>query len=167
MDDNGVYIADSHAICTYLCDKYGADDSMYPKDLVKRATVDSRLHFDSGHLFPRLRFLFGPVFYEKYAEMPEEKIDGIRSQWEIMEGFLENNLYLCGDEMTIADLCCIATVSSLTEIATIDAEKYPKLLEWIDRMSQLPYYEEQNAIGARDIQAAVVATCQQNASAAE
>lgn len=84
-----------------------------------------------------------------------------------MEGFLENNLYLCGDEMSVADLCCIATVSSLTEIATIDDEKYPKFLEWIDRMSQLPYYEEKNAVGASGIQAAVVETCQQNASGAQ
>lgn len=163
MDDNGIHIVDSHAICTYLCDKYGTHDSLYPKDLVKRATVNSRLYFDTGHLFARLRFLYGPVFYEKFGELPEDKIDAIRSQWEIMEGFLENSLYLSGDEMTVADLCCIATVSSLTDIATIDAEKYPKFMEWIERMSQLPYYEEKNAIGARGIQAAVVETCQQNA----
>lgn len=53
MDDNGFYIWDSHAISTYLIQKYGKDDSLYPKDLQKRAVIDQRLHFDSGTLFPR------------------------------------------------------------------------------------------------------------------
>lgn len=167
MDDNGIHIVDSHAICTYLCEKYGTDDGLYPKDLVKRAMVDARLHFDSGHLFARLRFLFGPVFYEKSGQLPEERINELRSQWEIMEGFLENHLYLCGDEMTVRDLCCIATVSSVSEIATIDAENYPKFMQWIERMSQLPYYEDKNGTGARAIQAAVIETCQQNANGAQ
>jgi hypothetical protein len=38
-----------------LISKYGKDDSLYPKDLQKRAVVDQRLHFDSSILFPRLR----------------------------------------------------------------------------------------------------------------
>lgn len=165
LDDNGVYVSDSHAICTYLSDKYGADDSLYPKDLVSRAHVDSRLHFDSGHLFPRLRALFQPVFYQKSHELPTKKIEEIRSQWKIMEGFLEYTLYLCGDKMTLADLCCIATVSSLTEIVPIDADKYPKFTEWIARMGELPYYEEKNGVNARAIQAALIQVRQQNENA--
>lgn len=55
LDDNGNIICDSHAIVTYLIGKYGKDDSLYPKDLYKRALVDQRLHFDSGVLFVRLR----------------------------------------------------------------------------------------------------------------
>lgn len=58
LNDNGVIIWDSHAICTYLVEKYGKDDQLYPKDLLQRAQVDQRLHFDGGFLFPRLRFCF-------------------------------------------------------------------------------------------------------------
>lgn len=54
LDDDGFYIWDSHAISTYLVGKYGKDDSLYPRDLHKRAIIDQRLHFDSGILFPRL-----------------------------------------------------------------------------------------------------------------
>lgn len=54
LDDDGYYLWDSHAITAYLVGKYGKDDSLYPKDLKKRGTVDQRLHFDSGVLFPRL-----------------------------------------------------------------------------------------------------------------
>lgn len=54
MDDDGFIIWDSHAIGAYLVEKYGNDESLYPKDLQKRAVVDQRMHFDSGVLFPRL-----------------------------------------------------------------------------------------------------------------
>lgn len=54
LKDGDFAIWDSHAISAYLVDKYGKDDSLYPKDLQKRAVVDQRLHFDSGVVFPRL-----------------------------------------------------------------------------------------------------------------
>lgn len=167
LDDNGVHIVDSHAICTYLCEKYGKDDTLYPKKLAKRTLVDSRLHFDSGHLFCRVRYLFEPVFYHKATEFPPEKIEYMRSQWAIMEGFLQNSKYLCGDELTIADLCCVASVTSINEFVTIDPKKYPKFTQWIERLSQLPYYEEKNGIGARAVQEAARQAREKNAKAAQ
>lgn len=47
-------IWDSHAINGYLVNKYGKDDSLYPREYKKRAIVDQRLHFDNGVLFTRL-----------------------------------------------------------------------------------------------------------------
>jgi len=52
LDDNGFVIWDSHAINIYLVAKYGKDDSLYPKDPEIQATINQRLHFDSGALFP-------------------------------------------------------------------------------------------------------------------
>lgn len=52
LDDDGYILWDSHAINAYLVEKYGKDDSFYPKDLKKRGIVDQRLHFDTGVLFP-------------------------------------------------------------------------------------------------------------------
>lgn len=53
MDTDGFVIWDSHAILTYLVSRYGKDDSLYPSDVKKRATIDQRLHFDSNVLNPR------------------------------------------------------------------------------------------------------------------
>ncbi|XP_055921903.1 glutathione S-transferase 1-like [Eupeodes corollae] len=151
LDDNGVIIYDSHAICSYLVGKYGKDDKLYPKDLAKRANVDARLHFDSGHLFARGRMLFEPILYYGSTDCSIDKISYIQKCWDIMENFLKDDAYLCGNELTIADLCCITTITSVDEVAPINETKYPKLLAWINRMSELPYYKNINEEGAEEV----------------
>lgn len=163
LDDNGILIADSHAICAYLVGKYGKNDNLYPKDLVKRAQVDARLHFDSGHLFARLRFLAEPILYYKSADMPEDRIKYIQTAWDILERFLEETPYVCGNEMTIADFCLVATAAALTDIVPLDSSKHSKIAQWIGRMSKLPYYEEINGAGAKEVQVLIRQTLKKNA----
>lgn len=148
LDDNGTIIIDSHVICAYLAEKFCDSDRLYPKDLVQRALVDSRMYFDAGHVFCRLRSLADFVFMGA-SGMDESKIEYMKRSWDQLNRFVENSAYVCGDEMTIADLTLIATVSSMTEIAPLDEERHAAALEWIDRMSQLPYYEEANGQGAK------------------
>lgn len=157
-------MADSHAICAYLSEKYGESDRLYPKDLEKRAVVDSRLHFDSGHLFARLRFLYEPIVFFKSSEWPEDRVQYILTAYDILERFLENSPYVCGDEMTIADICLVATASSLNENIPLESEKHLKIMEWIDRMSELSYYEELNGEPARIFQAGVRDVREKNAA---
>ncbi|XP_031621005.1 glutathione S-transferase 1-like [Contarinia nasturtii] len=159
---NDVVIADSHSICTYLSEKFGETDRLYPKDLVKRSLVDSRLHFDSGHLFARMRFLYEPILYNKSSEMPEDRIQYIQTAWDIMERFLENSLYVCGDKMTIVDLCLSAT-ESLTEICSMDQIAHRNVIMWLQRMSQLPYYEELNRDPSKKLQTCVIELQKKNA----
>ena len=53
VDDDFV-IWDSHAIAGYLVGQYAEDDTLYPKDDVrKRAVIDQRLHFENGVLYVR------------------------------------------------------------------------------------------------------------------
>lgn len=41
--------------------------------------------------------------------------------------------------------------------------KHSKIIEWMERMSELPYYDELNAIPAKDIQGGVRAMLKKNA----
>lgn len=150
LDDNGAIIIDSHAICAYLVEKFADSDRLYPKDLVQRALVESRMYFDAGHVFCRLRFMSDFIFMSGKG-MDDEKIEYMQRSWDQLNRFVENSPYVCGDEMTIADFCLIATVSSMTEIAPFDSERHAAALEWIDRMSQLPYYDEANGHGAKSM----------------
>lgn len=58
IDDEGFYLNESRAICSYLVNKYGKDDTLYPKDANARALVDQRLYFDMGVFYYR----FGQVY---------------------------------------------------------------------------------------------------------
>ncbi|KAL5287378.1 GstE2.2 family protein [Megaselia abdita] len=141
LEDNGEYIADSHAICTYLIQKYGKekDQLLYPADLYQRALVDQKLHFDTGVLFTKLRAVMKYILPTP-KKVPEELVTAVYEGFDFLETFLANSNYLVGNTMTVADICCIATVSSLV-FAPINPVKYPKLTDWIKRMKQLPYYE--------------------------
>lgn len=165
LDDNGVKLADSHAICAYLSEKYGETDRLYPKyPLEKRGLVDSRLHFDSGHIFARLRFLYEPILFYNSSDWPEDRVQNIQTAYDILERFLENTPYVCGDEMTIADISLVATTASLIENIPLEPEKHLKIIEWMDRMAELSYYEELNGAPARDFQAAIRELREKNAA---
>lgn len=75
-----------------------------------------------------------------------------------MEAFLNNGKYVCGNEITIADYCCIATISSIDKIAIIDSEKFPKLFAWTKRMEAIPFYGSENAEGAAAFQKSLLST---------
>lgn len=140
LEDDGEIIYDSHAIAEYLVEKYAPDDKLYPKDLIKRAHVNQRLHFDSGILFTRLRAVFEPILFRNELVFPEEKRVAILKAYDFLEAFLKNDKYLVGDSLTIADLCAIPSVTTLGFLVKIDEEKYPKLCAWIKRLESLPYY---------------------------
>ncbi|XP_065338052.1 LOW QUALITY PROTEIN: uncharacterized protein LOC135938363 [Cloeon dipterum] len=148
LEDDDFVIWDSHVICSYLVDKYAEDDSLYPKDPQKRAIVDQRLHFDTGVLFPRFMNISYPLLFLKCKEIPEEKQKAVTDAFAIMENFLEGNDYLAGDSYTIADICCIATVSTLVEGLRISVEDFPNIKDWMERCREnLPGYAEVNQPG--------------------
>lgn len=162
LNDNGAIIVDSHSICSYLSEKYGKDDRLYPKDLVKRALVDARMHFDTGFLFARVRAFIEPIFNFGCTEIPQEKKDYFELTLPIVEAFLENGQFVCGNEMTLADFCFVATLSSVDRTIGIDEHKYPKLISWMRKMSQLPYYNSTNGEGASILQQNIFSKLKEN-----
>ncbi|KAH8401188.1 hypothetical protein KR009_003559 [Drosophila setifemur] len=149
LDDNGTVVSDSHIICSYLADKYGsgAKESLYPKDPAQRRLVDARLYYDCGHLFPRIRFVVEPVIYFGVGEVPEDRVTYLQKAYDGLEHCLANGPFLTGDQLTIADLCCIASVSTAEAFAPIETDKFPKLVEWVKRLQALPYYQKNNQEG--------------------
>ncbi|XP_043643552.1 glutathione S-transferase 1-like [Drosophila teissieri] len=149
LEDDGHFIWDSHAIIAYLVSKYGKTDSLYPKDLLQRAVVDQRLHFESGVIFANaLRSITKPLFTGR-TTIPTERYDAIIDVYDFLETFLAGNDYVAGNQLTIADFSIISTVSSLVAFVEVDTAKYPRITGWIKRLEQLPYYEEANGNGAR------------------
>ncbi|KAH8254795.1 hypothetical protein KR032_012223 [Drosophila birchii] len=143
LADDDFYINDSHAINAYLVSKYGKDDSLYPKDLQQRAIVDQRLYYDSSVLVSTGRALTTPL-REGKTEIPKAKFDALEEAYKTLNLFLESNDFVAGKNLTIADFHIIAGLSTIMILHDVDANKFPKLASWVQRIRQLPYHEEAN-----------------------
>lgn len=144
LDDNGVILWDSHSICAYLSDKYGKDDSLYPKDLAVRARVNQRLIFDASSLFVRLRDVSKSIFWKGGKEIPQYCIDAVYEAYDVLEKFVATDLFLVGQQLTIADICAANTIGLLKQWAPFN-DKYPKIEAWIARIKKtIPIFAELN-----------------------
>lgn len=121
--------------------KYAENDSLYPHDLLTRARIDQRLHFDSGILYPALRGANMAIFSGE-KEVSEAKLEAISSAFDTLETFLSDAQYLVGDSLTIADICVLANVTTLHLHVPLDPEMHGNILAWIERLSaELPSYD--------------------------
>lgn len=71
---------------------------------------------------------------------PPELLTETADGFALLNTLLEKSKYAAGDEVTIADFCLIACITTLEFYVPIDNEKYPKLSEWDKRIRELPYY---------------------------
>nr|XP_016940475.1 glutathione S-transferase 1-like [Drosophila suzukii] len=144
LEDDGFILTDSHVITSYLVSKYGKDDSLYPKDLQKRAIVDQRLHYDSSVITSTGKSILVPLLWENKTEVPQARIDALEGVYKSLNLFLESGDYLAGDNLTIADFHITAALTAFLVFLPVDATKYPKLAAWIERIKKLPYYNAAN-----------------------
>ncbi|XP_058447761.1 glutathione S-transferase 1-like [Malaya genurostris] len=130
--DNGLSLCESRAIMGYLVEKYGKNDSLYPKDPKQRAMVNQRLYFDYGTLHQRFGEYFFPLEMGNQTPDAENRmLEGL----EILNKFLAESQYVAGDSLTIADLSVLSTVSSY-EAAKVDLSKYSNVANWYERLSK-------------------------------
>ncbi|KAJ3663883.1 hypothetical protein Zmor_008103 [Zophobas morio] len=135
LEDSGYVIWDSHAIIAFLVGKYGQDDSLYPRDNRRRSIIDQRLRFDSGVISFFAKTILNPIQYD-------DNYNTIAEIYEVVEHFFdENNPWIAGDELTIADLSLIPSITSLDVVVPIDEKRFPKLSRWIKRAEGMAFYE--------------------------
>lgn len=164
LDDNGEVIWDSHAICTYLIDKYASDDMYYPKDLILRARCNQRLFFNNGNLFQRFRACSRHVF-EGGDEIPQKMIDEINESYNIAETLLSSDSFMVGEQLTVADICTSTTIECLNKLVPIDEEARPNIVAWLNRIKEtVPFYDELNAELVEEYYAIIKATMEKNAN---
>jgi len=141
-DDDGFILSDSHAIMAYLVNKYGKDDSLYPKnDYKQRAIIDHRMHFDSGILFARGLVCSKPLIYRD--EQPtQEKLDELKDAFQILDRMLRDNKvdYVAGNKPTIADFSIVASITSWDVL--IPYSEFPNIKTYVERAQKHPWYEE-------------------------
>ncbi|KAI5636533.1 glutathione S-transferase 1-like isoform X1 [Phthorimaea operculella] len=134
-------IRDSHAISLYLCNM-SENRELYPDDCLIKAKVNEMLFFNADVLFPIDRDIFTAYFAGKFP-VDEEKLQQWYAMLDYLNNILTKNKWLAGDKMTLSDICCVATVSSVSIMHPL-LERHIKIKEWIKKMQQLSYYRINN-----------------------
>lgn len=143
--DNEFNLSESRAICIYLVEKYGKNDSLYPKNAKIRAHINQLIYFDMGTLFQRtLEYLILPAFGG--AEVDESKGEKLNEALGFLDIFLADKKFAVSYRLTIADLILLATVSTI-EAFDYDLSPYPSVLNWLENMKECAPGFDQNQEG--------------------
>jgi len=139
IDVNGVILSESHTIMRYLCRQYKAADHFYPKDPLGAANVDRYLDWhqtNTRRVYNYFIALISPMFPKNhfdFYDLEEEKKTMLRAFKMIETFWLKDKKYLCGNEISIADVSAASEIISLVMI-NWDFSEFPKLKEWLDRV---------------------------------
>lgn len=130
VDEDGFVIWESRTIARYLVQKYGKDDSLYPKDLKKRTDVDKILDFDLGTLYKRLIDYIIPLF--PTGRLDETAVPKLEDSLTVVETLLgkSENGFIVANQFTIADIVVFFSVNCL-KILNFDLQNYPLINQWL------------------------------------
>ncbi|XP_067671878.1 glutathione S-transferase 1-like [Haliotis asinina] len=141
--DGDFTLWESRAIMRYLVGKYGGEDnSLYPRDLQKRAEVDRLLDYDLGVFYrAMLETLMLPV---RTRNTPtKEQQEQVAKAFDRIDTLLKDKKFLTGDNITIADFAMVVGFGA-EFLFQRDMSSYPSAMAWYKRMQELPYYQEVN-----------------------
>ncbi|KAL6435409.1 hypothetical protein ACFW04_005416 [Cataglyphis niger] len=102
----------SRAIMCYLVDQYGENDTLYPRNPEARALVDQRLYFDLGTLYASVFDYYMPVLKKQTDTYDPAQYEKMTEAFRILDKFLEGHDYVTGDNLTIADLSLVSSVTT-------------------------------------------------------
>ncbi|XP_050296410.1 glutathione S-transferase 1-like [Anthonomus grandis grandis] len=150
INDNGWVLYDSTVIMKYLVDQYGKDDSLFPKDPKKGALVLQRCLFTATYLFPKFVEYHAPTLFSG-ATPSEKSLKVLEEVLQNLNNFLDNQMYVAGENMTIADFGTITIIATIEACGSVDITQYPNIWLWYQRCKNTmkPFgYEEVNQEGA-------------------
>lgn len=113
----------------YLAEKYGKDDTLYPKDPQAKAVVNQRLYFDMGTLYDKFSTWLNASMAKESDESVAEKLKAMVGAVELLNIFLEGNEYVAGKHLTLADLAIVASISTY-ELSGVDLTEFPNVSRW-------------------------------------
>ncbi len=146
---NGDFVVwESPAIASYLNEIYSLPENWFGATPEQRATIQQYCHWHSTYL----RRGAGAFFYTHFAECIWGKQDyskeiakgryTLNESLGIMETWLSKTAYLCGDELSFADLLGYHEFVSHAAGAILseaDWQKHPSVKQWFDKLSERPH----------------------------
>lgn len=145
--DGSLALTESNAIIVYAAELAG-DTPAYPKDIKKRADINRWLFWEASVWFASCYvYLVQNVAAPLMGGKPDESIlKAQEPRWRELAGVLEGRLgetgkWLCGGEVTVADLSVAASVH-LWRKQKFPLQDFPQLQRWIVEVEGLECWRE-------------------------
>ncbi len=152
LRDGDFSLTESSTILKYLADRVAP--ATYPSELRKRAKVNEMMDWLNTQFYRD--FGYGLVYPQLFPHLrrPTEEQQSGTIAWgkERAKGWLgildkhmigPSNAYLCGNEITIADMFG-APMLSAGELIHCDFSAYPNVTRWLNKMKARPSWKKVN-----------------------
>jgi len=153
LEDGDFVLTESSAILKYLAEKH--DSAAYPKDLKKRARVNSVMDwFNTAFMREFAYHLTYPQLFPHHKRSSDvtqtDTIQWGRDKCEFWFDILDKNLignhkFVAGDEITIADYFG-AEIIATGDIIGVKLDRYPNISRWMKTMRGLKSWNKVNEV---------------------
>lgn len=143
LKDGDFKMAESAAIMRYMA--RANNSALYPSEVKAQAKCDQWMDFVNHHI----RTNIGKVHFNRTlapmlgADVDEKSLaDGLRflgNNVPAIEQTLSQQPYLCGDEMTLADIALVAALEPIS-MSKIDISEHPSLTKWLAARRSEEFY---------------------------
>lgn len=104
-------------------------------------------HHFSQYLFQKPIMLEG----KKKSTLGQNQVDSLLHNIDVIEKILEDQKFLTGNELTIADFSFIAWIPMIISAFKIPEDRFPNITAWTKRLESLPCYDiNRKALSAFD-----------------
>lgn len=138
IDDNGITLADSNAIITYLVERYGESTTWTGTDPIGKARVQRWLSIAAGEIAAgpcaaRLVTVFGAPLDHEAAKARAHALLAM------MNAHLDGRDWLAADRPTLADIAGYSYIAHAPE-GGVGLADYPHVRAWLARIEALPRF---------------------------
>lgn len=144
IDDDGLVLWESNVIVRYLSAKYGCG-SLCPTDVGERALADQWMDWQQTTAHADITFIFWAVVRDLKENQVPEKLAAAAARlgknWGMVDDQLAGRDFLCGDQLTMAD---IPLGTAVWRWYNMDTERpsLPNVEAWHDRLKQRPGFQK-------------------------
>jgi glutathione S-transferase len=145
--DGDFKLWESNAILQYAADKYEAL-TYYPREPKVRADIHRWQLWESAHWYPSCYVYLMENFVKPFMKIETDRtaIEKETPNWHKLAGILEQRLtnqrWLCGENVTLADIAVAAPIH-LHPYQKLPLDMYPSLRRWMtEEVEQLPCWKE-------------------------
>ncbi|EDW01760.1 glutathione S-transferase E14 [Drosophila grimshawi] len=135
-------LTDSHVILIHLVEQFGETGELWPMDNNGRLKVLNRLFFECSFLFRRDSDLMSEIVRKQFANVDVDYHERkLCEAYDIMEHYLTDQQFMAGEQLTLADISIVTTLSTVNLMFPVTAQRWPQLHRWFAIMQQLDAYE--------------------------